>query len=225
MLSKNGPGDLGGSALWGNAFLPAAYRGVTFRSKGDAILHLSNPPGVSSTAQRSRVKAIRDLNQLRFDDRGDREIAARIASYELAYRMQSAAPELIDFSGETATTMDMYGINHETTNWFGSNCLLARRMVERGVRFVQLYHYTWDDHSNLNEKLKKNCEMTELPTATLIKDLRQRGLLDDTLIVWGGEFGRTPMNEPLVCRATVPSSPAFPRWIWIERSSFPAEVS
>ncbi len=195
MLSKNGSGDLGGSSLWSNAFLPATYRGVTFRSTGDAILHLSNPPGVSDPLQEERIATIRDLNQLRLDDFGDREIASRMASYELAFRMQAEAPELLDLSEESANTLEMYGVQNKMTGVFGRNCLMARRMVERGVRFVQLYHYTWDDHVDLNTKLKQNCEMTEQPTAALIKDLRQRGLLDDTLIVWGGEFGRTPMAE------------------------------
>ncbi|MCH2126756.1 MAG: DUF1501 domain-containing protein [Pirellulaceae bacterium] len=195
MLSRNGSGDLGGSALWGNAFLPAANRGVTFRSKGDAILHLSNPRSIPDALQASRLAAVQDLNQLRFDDRGDVEIAARIASYELAARMQTSGPELIDFSQETAKTLNEYGINQEKSDWFGRNCLLARRMVERGVRFVQLYHYTWDDHAALNKRLKSNCEMTEQPAAALLKDLKQRGLLEDTLVVWGGEFGRTPMQE------------------------------
>jgi hypothetical protein len=196
LLSRSTPtGDLGGSALWGSGFLPASYRGVTFRSQGEPILHLSNPEGVSRATQRARLAAIQDLNRMRLAQTGDREIAARIASYELAFRMQSAAPELLDFSQEPQHTLDAYGINNETTRWFGSNCLLARRMVERGVRFVQLYHYTWDDHADLNRKLKHNCDMTEQPAAALIQDLRRRGLLDETLVVWGGEFGRTPMNE------------------------------
>jgi len=195
LLSNNGPGDLGGTALWSSGFLPSEYRGVTFRSRGEAILHLSNPRGVTQQAQRRRLTAIGDLNRLRLEATGDREIASRIASYELAFRMQTAGPELLDFSQETQATLDMYGVGQETTNWFGSNCLLARRMVERGVRFVQLYHYTWDDHSNLNRRLKKNCDMTDQPAAALLKDLKQQGLLDETLVIWGSEFGRTPMNE------------------------------
>lgn len=195
LLSNSGEGVDGGSSLWNNGFLPSEYRGVNFRGKGDPILHLSNPDGVTSQQQRARLDAIREMNQLRFQETGNREIESRIASYELAYRMQSAAPELVDLSKESAATLDMYGINNETTQWFGSNCLLARRMVESGVRFVQLYHSTWDDHSNLNTKLKTNCDMTDLPAAALLKDLKQRGLLDETLVIWGGEFGRTPMNE------------------------------
>lgn len=196
MLSNStGTGDLGGTALWDNAFLPPIYRGVTFRSTGEPILFLSNPRGINSTTQRARLSAIRDLNQLRHRVTEDPEINARVSAYELAFRMQSAAPELIDFSDETEHTLNSYGVNDETTRWFGSNCLLARRMVERGVRFVQLYHYTWDDHADLNKNLKRNCSMTDQPAAALIQDLKQRGLLEDTLVVWGGEFGRTPMHE------------------------------
>ena len=195
LSNSTGTGDLGGTALWDNAFLPPIYRGVTFRSTGEPILFLSNPRGINSTTQRARLSAIRDLNQLRHRVTEDPEINARVSAYELAFRMQSAAPELIDFSDETEHTLNSYGVNDETTRWFGSNCLLARRMVERGVRFVQLYHYTWDDHADLNKNLKRNCSMTDQPAAALIQDLKQRGLLEDTLVVWGGEFGRTPMHE------------------------------
>ena len=195
LLSNSGKGVDGGTSLWSNGFLPSSYRGVTFRSRGDAILHLTSPKGVTADTQRARLDAVRDLNQLRFARTGDREIAPRIAAYELAYRMQMAAPRLLDFARESPETLRRYGIDNETTNWFGSNCLLARRMVERGVRFVQLYHSTWDDHSNLNRDLKKNCDMTDRPAAALIQDLKRRGMLDETLVIWGGEFGRTPMNE------------------------------
>ncbi len=195
LLSNSGKGVDGGTSLWSNGFLPSTYRGVTFRSRGDPILHLTNPPGVTGDTQRARLDAVGDLNRLRLVETGDQEIAARIAAYELAYRMQMAAPELLDFARESPATLEMYGIGDDKTNWFGSNCLLARRMIERGVRFVQLYHSTWDDHSNLNRDLKKNCDMTDKPAAALIRDLKRRGLLDETLVVWGGEFGRTPMNE------------------------------
>ena len=196
MLSKTGSGDLGGSALWGNAFLPAKHRGVTLRSEGEPILHLESPAGLSRAAQRLRLSAITDLNRQRLQQRaGDRAIAERIDAYELAFRMQMAGPELADFSDESQQTLDLYGIGKKPMHLFASNCLMARRMVERGVRFVQLYHYTWDDHSNLNEKLGNNCKITDQPAAALIQDLKRRGLLDDTLVVWGGEFGRTPMNE------------------------------
>lgn len=202
LLSRNGPGDLGGSALWDNAFLSSEYRGVTFRGEGDPILHLSSPKGITPKTQRMRIETIRHMNRLRQMQHPDPEISSRIAAYELAFRMQTAGPELVDFSNESKHTLDLYGIGNEKRNTFGGNCLMARRMVERGVRFVQLYHYTWDDHSNLNRKLKENCEMTEMGVAALIKDLKQRGLLDETLVVWGGEFGRTPMNE--VRRGTSP---------------------
>jgi hypothetical protein len=195
LLSNSGEGVDGGTALWSNGFLPSNYRGVTFRSQGDPILHLSNPDGLSAEMQRQRLKAITRLNSARFEKTGDPEITARIEAYELAYRMQSAAPELVDFSKETAATRALYGLDQDMTRPFGSNCLLARRMVERGVRFVQLYHSTWDDHSDLNNHLKKNTDMTDLPAAGLIQDLKQRGLLDDTLVIWAGEFGRTPMHE------------------------------
>ncbi|MSR60387.1 MAG: DUF1501 domain-containing protein [Planctomycetaceae bacterium] len=195
LLSNNGPGDLAGTALWDNAFLPPAHRGVTFRNHGDAILHLASPPGFDRSMQRQRLDAINDLNRRREASHPDPQIASRIEAYELAFRMQIAAPELVDFSQETAATLDAYGIAREPTHNYGANCLLARRMVERGVRFVQLYHFTWDDHADLNAKLKNNCDRTDGPAAALIADLKQRGLLDETLVVWGGEFGRTPMNE------------------------------
>ena len=168
---------------------------MLFRSGADPVLYLSNPEGINMETQRLRLDALRDLNQHRLAATGDVEIASRIASYELAFRMQSAAPELLDFSKESAAIRQMYGIDDEETRSFGVNCLLARRMVERGVRFVQLYHSTWDDHSDLNKNLKKNCDMTDKPAAALLKDLKQRGLLDSTLLIWAGEFGRAPMNE------------------------------
>ena len=195
MSSSSGKGVDGGAANWSNGFLPSSYRGVTFRSSGDPVLHLSNPRGISAATQRTRLDVLRDLNQQHLQATGDLEIASRIESYELAFRMQSAAPELLDFSKESKETLALYGIDQEKTKPFGTNCLLARRMVERGVRFVQLYHSTWDDHSDLNKNLQLNCAMTDQPAAALIKDLKQRGLLDDTLVIWGGEFGRTPTNE------------------------------
>jgi hypothetical protein len=195
MTSSSGKGIEAGAQNWSNGFLPSDYRGVLFRNTGDPILHLSNPPGVGLATQRARLDALRDLNQHHFTQTGDVEIASRMANYELAFRMQKAAPVLLDFSGESAGIQEIYGLDQEKTRAFGTNCLLARRLVERGVRFVQLYHSTWDDHDNLNAHLKVNCEMTDLPTAGLLHDLKQRGLLDETLVIWGGEFGRTPMNE------------------------------
>jgi hypothetical protein len=145
--------------------------------------------------QRGSLDVLKDLNQEHYSETGDLEIASRISSYELAFRMQSAAPELLDFSKESPETLAMYGINDGPSKQFGTNCLLARRMVERGVRFVMLTHASWDDHTDLNRKLKKSCDIADRPTAALIKDLKQRGLLENTIVVWGGEFGRTPMVE------------------------------
>jgi hypothetical protein len=195
MTSSSGKGIEAGAANWSNGFLPSDYRGVLFRSMGDPVLHLSNPGGMSAETQRARIDAIRDLNEYRLAGTGDVEIATRLANYELAFRMQTSGPELLDFSSESAETRALYGVDNEKTRAFGTNALLARRLVERGVRFVNLYHSTWDDHDNLNEHLKINCDMTDLPTAGLLKDLKQRGLLDSTLVVWAGEFGRTPMYE------------------------------
>ena len=169
----SGAGSPGaGSGNWASGFLPSSFQGVPFRNAGDPVLHLSNLPGVDDEDQRMTLDAIRDLNQQSFARAGDMEIASRIASYELAFRMQSAGPELLDFSKESPSTLEMYGINQEVTRPFATNCLLARRMIERGVRFVQLMHPTWDDHSDLNKKLKKNCEITDQPTAALLKDLK-----------------------------------------------------
>ncbi|HEY6170182.1 MAG TPA: DUF1501 domain-containing protein [Verrucomicrobiae bacterium] len=196
LISHDGRGLEGaGSALWGSGFMPSTYRGVSFRGSGDPILHLSRPPGISEATQRARLDVLRDLNQMHQQSTGDAEIASRIASYEMAFRMQSAAPELLDFSRESAATRAMYGLDAEKTRPFGTNCLLARRMVERGVRFVHLVHSSWDQHSDLNAHLANNCAMTDQGAAALLADLKQRGLLDETLVVWAGEFGRTPMGE------------------------------
>ena len=195
VVLSSGRGTSGGSSNWSSGFLPSSHEGVVFRNSGDPILFLSNPPGVSPEMQRLGLDALRDLNSRHSQHTGDLEIASRIASYELAFRMQSAAPDLLDFSDEPKHVQEMYGVNDETTQQYGTNCLLARRMVERGVRFVMLAHASWDQHNKLNEKLKENCDITDKPAAALIKDLKQRGLLDSTLVVWGGEFGRTPMAE------------------------------
>ena len=192
---SSGRGTSAGSANWTSGFLPSVYQGVPFRSQGDAVLYLSNPPGVSAEIQRSTLDALRDLNEQSYVKTGDMEIASRIASYELAFRMQSAAPELLDFSKESPGTLEMYGANKEPTRAYGTNCLLARRMVERGVRFVELFHASWDDHTELTKNHKKNCDITDKPIAALLKDLKQRGLLEETLVIWGGEFGRTPLVE------------------------------
>jgi hypothetical protein len=195
VVLSSGVGTSGGASNFASGFLPSSYQGVMFRSGPEPILYLSNPDGVTREQQRATLDVVRDLNQQRFQETGDVEIASRIASYELAFRMQAAGPDLLDFSKESQATLDMYGVNKEPTRPFATNCLLARRMVERGVRFVMLMHASWDQHTNLNRELKKNCDITDQPTAALIKDLKQRGLLDSTLVVWGGEFGRTPMVE------------------------------
>jgi hypothetical protein len=195
VVLSSGVGTSGGASNFMSGFLPSTYQGVMFRNSGDPILYLSNPPAVSNDRQRAALDAMKDLNAQHQADTGDAEIASRINSYELAFRMQSAAPELLDFSKESKTTLDMYGIGKQPMHPYATNCLLARRMVERGVRFVMLMHASWDQHTYLNRDLKKNCDITDQPTAALIKDLKQRGLLDSTLVVWGGEFGRTPMVE------------------------------
>ena len=192
---SSGVGTSGGESNFSSGFLPSTYQGVQFRNSGDPIVYLANPSGVSAATQRAGLDALKDLNQEHFARTGDVEIASRIASYELAFRMQMAGPELLDFSKESAATLEMYGVNKEPTRPYATNCLLARRMVERGVRFVMLMHASWDQHTYLNRDLKKNCDITDQPTAALLKDLKQRGLLDSTLVIWGGEFGRTPMVE------------------------------
>jgi hypothetical protein len=184
-----------GSGNWESGFLPSAYQGVPLRGAGDPVLYLSSPPGINQDLQRLTLDGLRDLNQMNQQKTGDAEITSRIASYELAFRMQAAAPELLDLSKESPRTLEMYGVNREPTKQFAINCLLARRMVERGVRFVQLMHGSWDDHNELIKKLKKNCEITDQPVAALLKDLKQRGMLETTLVIWGGEFGRTPMVQ------------------------------
>ena len=195
VVLSSGRGSSGGSSNWSNGFLDSTYQGVVFRNTGEPILFLENPPGVSERTQRARLDAIRKLNQERQALTADSEIASRIQSYELAFRMQAAAPELLDFNGESQSTLDMYGVGKEPTNPYATNCLLARRMVEKGVRFVMLVHASWDDHQEIDRKLGNNCAITDQPAGALLKDLKQRGLLDSTLVVWGGEFGRTPMGQ------------------------------
>ena len=200
VVLQSGPrGPRGGSPLWGSGFLPTTYQGVPFLSGPEPILNLASPNGVTPDRQRQFFDAVRDLNRLRLDAVGDPEIATRVAQYEMAYRMQSSAPELMDLSRETPQTLRAYGAEANKPS-FANNCLLARRLVERGVRFVQLYHTDWDHHGNndthLGEPLDRICREVDQPSAALVADLAQRGLLDETLVVWGGEFGRTPMGEP-----------------------------
>lgn len=184
----------GGAAMWSAGFLPGEHQGVPFRSSGDPILNIGNPAGVSREAQRKTLDLIKNLNAKRLDVVGDPEISTRIEAYEMAYRMQARAPELMDANGESEKTREMYGAEIGKPS-FANNCLLARRLVERGCRFVQLYHSGWDHHSNVEGGLRGTCAATDKACAALIRDLKQRGLLEDTLVVWGGEFGRTPMVE------------------------------
>jgi hypothetical protein len=194
VFSSGAKGPSGGSSNWGSGFLPTVYNGVLFRSQGDPILYLSNPKGVDPQIQRDTLDSIRSLNEKHLGVMGDPEISTRINSYEMAFRMQTSAPELMDISKEPPHILDMYGVEPGKPS-FAMNCLLARRLVERGVRFVELLHESWDQHGNLTADLKKNCKVTEQACAALVKDLKQRGLLDSTLVVWGGEFGRTPMVQ------------------------------
>lgn len=182
-------------ANYGNGFLPSKYQGTPLRSSGDPILNLASPGGISSETQRRSINAINELNRLRLQETGDDEIAARIASYETAFRMQSAAPELLDFKSETADTLSAYGIDDPARPSYARNCLLARRMIERGVRFVQCFHGDWDHHTGIAAGLPQQCKLTDQPSAALVRDLAQRGLLDDTLVIWGGELGRTPVAQ------------------------------
>jgi hypothetical protein len=200
VVLQSGPrGPRGGAPNWGSGFLPTAYQGVPFRSVGQPILNLDNPAGIKRDGQQRFVNAVNDLNKLRLTETGDGEIATRIAAYEMAFRMQASAPELMDLSGESPETLKLYGVEAGKPS-FAMNCLLARRLVERGVRMVQLYHTDWDHHGNkgteLGESLDKICLETDQGAAALVKDLKQRGLLKDTIVIWGGEFGRTPQAEP-----------------------------
>jgi hypothetical protein len=195
VVLASGVGTSAGSDNYTNGFMPSSYAGTVLRSSGDPILYLSNPKGISAQSQRARLDALRELNGAHMDATGDREINSRIDAYELAFRMQTSGPELLDFSKESKETLEMYGIDKPVTKAFGSNCLLARRMVERGVRFVMAMHASWDHHSTINASLPKQTQATDRPAAALIKDLKQRGMLDETLVVWGGEFGRTPVSE------------------------------
>jgi Protein of unknown function (DUF1501) len=177
--------------LWGSGFLPTRYQGVKFRSVGDPVLFLSDPAGFPSANRREYLDALKKLNSLTLDEFGDPEIATRIAQYEMAFKMQSSVPELTDLSKESPATVDLYGPDARKPGTFAYNCLLARRLAERGVRFIQLYHRDWDHHGGLQKNLPKVCQQTDQPAAALITDLKQRGMLDDTLVIWGGEFGRT----------------------------------
>jgi Protein of unknown function (DUF1501) len=194
VFSTGSKGPSGGNSCWGSGFLPTVYQGVQFRNAGDPVLYLSNPRGVDEKLQRDSLDVIGKLNRMRLEAIGDPEIATRINSYEMAFKMQASAPELMDIEQEPKHILEMYGADPGTPS-FANTVLMARRLVERGVRFVQIYHEAWDQHGSLVRDLTKNCKDTDQACAALVKDLKQRGMLKDTLVVWGGEFGRTPMVQ------------------------------
>lgn len=194
VFSSGQKGPSGGSAIWSSGFLPTVHDGVLFRTSGEPVLYLSNPEGIDDKVQRDTLDTIGELNRKRLDAMGDPEIATRINSFELAFRMQASAPELMDISKEPAHVLEKYGAEPGVPS-FAKNCILARRMVERGVRFVELVHEAWDQHGNLKNDLRKNCKDTDKACAALVQDLKERGLLEDTIVIWGGEFGRTPMVQ------------------------------
>ncbi len=188
-------GTSGGASNYGCGFLPTMYGGTPFRNTGDPVLYLSNPKGIDDETQRESLGTLRQLNDLALKSVGDPEIAARIQSYEMAYRLQTSAPELMDLAKEPKEVLERYGIKDPKEANFARNCLLARRLIERGVRFVQLFHEAWDQHGNLTAGVKQNALDTDQASAALVTDLKQRGLLNDTIVIWGGEFGRTPMVQ------------------------------
>ncbi len=207
VVLTSGRGSSGGATLWQSGFLPSVYSGVLFRNQGEPVLNLANPDGLPPELQRRGLDTLRRVNEGRYAEVRDPDIASRIASYELAFRMQSAAPELIDLSGETKATLEAYGVDRkehpgggrgksgDTYKSFARNCLLARRMVERGVRFVNIVYASWDHHSNIPKELPYNAGVVDQPIAALVEDLEERGLLEETMVVWGSEFGRTPLGE------------------------------
>jgi hypothetical protein len=180
---------------WGSGFIPSKHQGVRFRSDADPVIYLSNPPGISSQSRRNMLDKLAQMNRLRYETQLDPEIDTRIAQYEMAFRMQSSVPELADISNEPAHILEMYGADVKRPGSFARNCLLARRLAERGVKFIQLMHAGWDQHNNLPTQLEVQCKDTDQPSAALVRDLKQRGLLEDTLVIWGGEFGRTPFGQ------------------------------
>lgn len=194
VVLSSGSGSSGGAHNWGCGFMPTVYQGVNFRSQGDPVLNVTNPAGIDAKAQRDAIDLISRMNQHQLDLSHDPEIATRINAYEMAYRMQTSAPELMDLASETPETLELYGAKPGEAS-FANNCLLARRLVERGVRFVNCYHGDWDHHSNVEGGLRNQCKQIDQACAALIRDLKQRGLLEETLVIWGGEFGRTPMVE------------------------------
>jgi hypothetical protein len=216
VVLQSGPrGPRGGSALWSSGFLPTKHQGVPFRGQGDPILNLQSPAGFDRDAQQEFTHAVRDLNQVRFDTVGDPEIQTRIAAYEMAYRMQISAPELMEINDEPKHVLDLYGAEPGKAS-FANNALLARRLVQRGVRFVQLYHTNWDQHGgaeSLDGELPIRCKEVDQASAALVQDLKQQGMLDDVLVVWGGEFGRTPMGETRTPTGRDHHIDAFTMWL------------
>ncbi len=197
-MSSRGSGKAGQplyDRLWGSGFLPSVYQGVKFRNQGAPVLDIYDPPGVKPEMRRTMLDYLEQLNELKFAQSGDREIQTRIAQYELAGKMQASVPELLDFGQESQSTMELYGPDVHQQGTYAHNCLLARRLAERGVRFIQLFHQGWDQHNGLPNQIRKQCRDTDLPTAALLFDLKARGMLDDTLIIWGGEFGRTVYSQ------------------------------
>ncbi len=179
--------------LWGNAFLPSIHQGVQFRGGSDPVLYLRDPDGLPPRARRKMLDRLAELHAQQFDELGDPEIASRVAQYEMAYRMQTSVPEVADLSAEPASTFELYGDDARNPGTFAANCLLARRLAERDVRFIQLYHPGWDQHGALPKQIRRQCTDVDRASYALVTDLKQRGLLDDTLVVWGGEFGRTEL--------------------------------
>ena len=194
VVMSTGAGISGGTALWNSGFLPTTYNGVRFRNQGDPILNVASPKGIDPTAQRDTLDLVAALNRQRLASEGDPEIATRLANYEMAFRLQSSAPELMDLRSESKETLELYGCDPDQPS-FARACLLARRMIERGVRFINIYHEGWDAHSDVAGNIRNNCAATDKASAALVTDLKRRGLLDETLVIWGGEFGRTPMVE------------------------------
>jgi hypothetical protein len=217
VVLQSGPrGPRGGAALWSSGFLPTSFQGVPFRGKGDPILHLHSPEGITRDRERDFYDTVGALNRARLEMTGDPEILTRLNAYEMAYRMQTSAPELMELKQESAETLALYGVQPGESG-FAANCLLARRLVERGVRFVQLYHTNWDSHGgpgeNLNADFEKVCHEVDQPAAALVLDLKRRGLLDDTLVIWGREFGRTPMGENRASLGRDHHVDAFTLWV------------
>lgn len=195
LVTKDKMGQPLYSRLWGNGFLPSEHQGTQFRSGKDPVLFLENPPGVTAQSRKNQLDHLNQLQNLQYEETSDPEIKARISQYEMAFRMQTSVPEIMNTDGEPDSIYDMYGPDSKIPGTFAANCLLSRRLIEKDVKFIQLYHQGWDNHDNLPDKIKKQCKETDQPTAALIKDLKQRGLLEDTLVIWGGEFGRTNYSQ------------------------------